>query len=109
METAQAARLTAATGGALLVAGSLLPIAVRLVAGWTADQTERPPLGTLAVMPLCGAAGYTLLASLTPQGVVVGVLAAFGLGLGFVGLLFLALLGLLMFGFMADAASLSAA
>lgn len=94
VETARAGGLGPTVAGAMLIAGSGLTIAVRITAGRAADRGRIAPLPAVAAMLAGSAAGYALLGLGRAPAIVAGAVIAFGLGWGFLALLFLAVLRL---------------
>jgi MFS family permease len=83
-----------AAAGWLQAIGSSLGVAARLVAGRVADTRSSGHLGLVSVMLAGGAIGYLLLGLGGTISVVVGTLLAFGLGWGWVGVFFFAVVRL---------------
>ncbi len=79
-----------ATAGALVAAGGLAGLAVRIAAGIRADRVQGGALVAAAVLCVMGAAGWLLMASLMPALFVAGLLAANAFGWGWPGLVHLA-------------------
>ncbi len=79
-----------ATAGALVAAGGLAGLAVRIGAGIRADRVQGGALVAAAVLCVAGAVGWLLMASLVPVWFVVGLLAANAFGWGWPGLVHLA-------------------
>lgn len=75
-----------AAAGALLVAGSLGSIAVRISVGVRADRHDRDHFRTVVALMVLGAVGYGLLAVGVPLLAVVGTMIGFAFGWGFNGL-----------------------
>ena len=74
--------------GALLMAGSLANIVVRLQAGWKADRRSGGHLRVVAVMMFVGSGGVLIIAIAPNMNILVlGTLVAFGVGWGWNGLL----------------------
>lgn len=94
VDSAVASGVTPSSAGLLLTIGSLAAIVVRLFVGSRADRRERGHFRTVAGLIGLGATGYFLLAFGGPTATFVGVLVAFGLGWGFNGLFWYALLRL---------------
>jgi len=74
----------------LLAGGSLLAIAVRVLAGQLVDRAPRWALPAAAGMMLTGSVGYAIMIAQVPVAVVLGGTLAFGLGWGWPGLVFFA-------------------
>jgi predicted MFS family arabinose efflux permease len=81
------AGLSESAAGYLLVGASVLSLLARVGLGWLSDRSERLDL-SLVITGLfaAGSAGYLLLATGTPLGVVLGAALSFGLGWGWPGL-----------------------
>ena len=94
VDAAVSAGISPAVGGLLLALGSATSITVRLVAGWIADRRDGGHLAVVARMVLVGAVGYALLAVPNLVGMTLGTLLAFGLGWGFNGLFWFAIVRL---------------
>lgn len=76
-----------AFGGIVLGLGSVAAITVRLLAGWRAGASRRPPLALGAVLVAIGAIGFGILALGGRSGVLPGTVLALGGGWGWTGLL----------------------
>lgn len=94
VDSAVASGVNPSSAGLLLTIGSLAAIVVRLIVGSRADRRERGHFRTVARLIGLGAVGYFLLAVGGPTATFIGVLVAFGLGWGFNGLFWYALLRL---------------
>lgn len=87
VDHAVAAGASEAFGGIVLGLGSLAAITVRLLAGWRAGASQRPPLALGTVLVAVGSAGFALLAFGGRDGVLPGAVLALGGGWGWTGLL----------------------
>lgn len=94
VDSAVASGVAPATAGLLLTAGSVASILVRLIVGSRADRRERGHFRTVAGLVAFGSVGYLMLAVGNPYLTMLGVIIAFGLGWGFNGLFWYALLRL---------------
>ncbi len=94
VDSAVTSGFTPSAAGLLLTVGSLSSIVVRLVVGSRADRRERGHFRTVAGLVGFGSLGYLLLAVGGQVLVTAGVIIAFGLGWGFNGLFWYALLRL---------------
>jgi len=94
VDSAVTSGVSPATAGLLLTIGSLASIVVRLIVGSRADRRERGHFRTVAGLVAFGSIGYLLLAVGGPILTTIGVIVAFGLGWGFNGLFWYALLRL---------------
>jgi MFS family permease len=96
VESTVAAGWSQGRAGLLLSAGSVGGVVVRVMVGVLADRSARPQFSVIAAMQVTGAVALLLLAVASAPGasgagplLVTGALAAFGLGWGWTGLLFL--------------------
>lgn len=94
VDSAVTSGVSPATAGLLLTVGSFASILVRLIVGSRADRRERGHFRTVAGLVAFGSTGYLMLAVGQPVLTAVGVVVAFGLGWGFNGLFWYALLRL---------------
>lgn len=79
-----------AAAGALLAFGSVIGLGSRLYQGWRADRRGGGHFRAVVLMLAGGACGVALLASLAPPLMVLGTVAAFGLGWAWPGVFHLA-------------------
>lgn len=87
--------LDEATAGTILATGSIAGIGMRLLVGWRADFHVGGHLRAVALMVAGGAVGHLLLALQGGAGVtVLGAVLGYGLGYGWSGLLFFAIVQL---------------
>lgn len=94
VDAAVTAGISPGAAGLLLAVGSLASIGTRLAAGWMADRRGRGHLAVVARLVLAGAVGYALLGIPNLVGMALGTVLAFGLGWGFNGLFWLAIVQL---------------
>jgi len=85
--TAVAGGIGEAAAGVLLVAGSGVAFAVRVLAGLLVDRAPSWGYAAIAVLLGLGLVGFVLVAVGTPAGIVVGTVLAFGAGTGWPGLM----------------------
>ena len=90
VDAAVTAGVSPANAGLLLTLGGMIAIATRLGAGMLADRREGAHFAVVAKMLFAGAVGYLFLALANPWGFAVGTILAFGLGWGFNGLFWFA-------------------
>lgn len=88
------AGFTPGQGGALLAAGSLVGVIVRVLSGYLADRRGRRHLVVVAAMMAAGSVGFVCLAlyGTTGIGLIAGTLFTFGLGWSWNGLLHFAVI-----------------
>ena len=84
----------AGTAGLLLTVGSACAVTVRLIAGALADRRGRGHIRVVAWLIALGATGYVLMALPGRLAMTAGVVVAFGLGWGFNGLFWFAIVRL---------------
>lgn len=82
------AGVSEATGGVILMAGSVVGLTVRVVMGWRIDRVTSDGFREVAVLLMLGAVALGLMATGRPAFFAVGALAAFGSGWGWPGLFF---------------------
>lgn len=82
------------TAGLLLTAGSACAVVVRILAGVMADRRGGGHIRIVARLVALGSVGYVLMALTEPWALTLGVVVAFGLGWGFNGLFWLAIVRL---------------
>lgn len=80
--------------GLLLTAGSACAVIVRILAGVMADRRGGGHIRVVARLIALGSVGYVLMALTEPWALTLGVVIAFGLGWGFNGLFWLAIVRL---------------
>ncbi len=79
------AGLTEATAGWIVVAGSLVGLVVRVVAGWGVDRRPRQLFAVVGIMNLGGVIGMALLATGRQEVILLGAVLGFGSGWGWSG------------------------
>lgn len=94
VDAAVSAGIGPASAGILLAVGSICAVAVRLLVGAAADRRGHGHLPVVARLIAAGAVGYLLLALGTRWSIAIGTIVAFGLGWGFNGLFWFAIVRL---------------
>jgi MFS family permease len=94
VDAAVAGGMRPGAAGLLLTAGSACAVIVRLVAGVLADRRGAGHLRVVAGLVAAGSTGFLLMAVQQTWALSVGVVLAFGLGWGFNGLFWLAIVRL---------------
>ena len=94
VDAAVASGISAGVAGLVLTAGSATAVTVRLIAGALADRRGGGHLRVVAWLVGLGSFGYALMALQGPLALVLGVFIAFGLGWGFNGLFWFAVVRL---------------
>jgi MFS family permease len=94
VDAAVAGGMRPGAAGLLLTVGSACAVIVRLVAGMLADRRGAGHLRVVAALVAFGSIGYLLMAVQQTWALSIGVVLAFGLGWGFNGLFWLAIVRL---------------
>jgi MFS family permease len=94
VESGVASGLDVSTAALLLTAGSIAAIIFRVIIGFIADRMFGGHLKLVSAMLAFGAVGYVLLGLGRPGTLVIGTVIAFGLGWGFNGLFWFAVIRL---------------